>query len=215
MTRQTANTSPAERREWLANQTEDPWPAVIPAMTGRQRATLPRHWHYQAHEGQLPPPGAWHCWLVMAGRGFGKTRAGAEWVREIARRDRAARIALVGASLGEVRRVMVEGPSGLLAIAAPDQRPRFEPSRGLLRWNNGAEARLYSAAEPDSLRGPQHSHACRSGPEGTACERGARATRSARSSPDNGHCLRPPSHAPAGRMLVDRTGCDRPMVWQG
>ncbi|WP_324262158.1 terminase family protein [Altererythrobacter sp. H2] len=159
MTRQTANTSPAERREWLANQTEDPWPAVIPAMTGRQRATLPRHWHYQAHEGQLPPPGAWHCWLVMAGRGFGKTRAGAEWVREIARRDRAARIALVGASLGEVRRVMVEGPSGLLAIAAPDQRPRFEPSRGLLRWNNGAEARLYSAAEPDSLRGPQHSHA--------------------------------------------------------
>ncbi|MFN4113774.1 MAG: DNA-packaging protein [Sphingomonadaceae bacterium] len=159
MTNTQEETNAVRRRKWLVNQAEDPWPTVIPAMNERQRTALPRHWHYQAHAGQLPPPGIWHCWLVMAGRGFGKTRAGAEWVREIARRDRAARIALVGASLGEVRRVMVEGPSGLLAIAAPAQRPRFEPSRGLLRWNNGAEARIYSAAEPDSLRGAQHSHA--------------------------------------------------------
>lgn len=157
----------AERRTWLAECSPDPWGTVIPAMNPRQRAALRRHWHYRAHDGQLPPPGEWHCWLLMAGRGFGKTRAGAEWVSEIARRDGAARIALVGASLGEARRVMAEGPSGLLAIAAPGQRPRFEPSRGLLRWRSGAEARLYSAAEPESLRGPQHSHARRAGAEGT------------------------------------------------
>jgi phage terminase large subunit-like protein len=95
----------------------------------------------------------------MAGRGYGKTRAGAEWVRDIAENDPTARIALVGDSLGEVRRVMVEGPSGLLAIARPRRRPLFEPSKRELRWAGGAIATLYSAAEPESLRGPQHSHA--------------------------------------------------------
>lgn len=95
----------------------------------------------------------------MAGRGFGKTRAGAEWVRAIAESDHTARIALVAASLNEARAIMVEGDSGLLAITRLRYRPIFEPSRRLLRWPGGAEARLYSAAEPDSLRGPQHSHA--------------------------------------------------------
>jgi phage terminase large subunit-like protein len=107
----------------------------------------------------VPPAQGWHTWLIMAGRGYGKTRAGAEWVREIAEADPTARIALVGASLGEVRRVMVEGESGLLAISQPEKRPFFEPSKRELRWGTGAIATLYSAAEPDSLRGPQHSHA--------------------------------------------------------
>jgi phage terminase large subunit-like protein len=95
----------------------------------------------------------------MGGRGFGKTRAGAEWVREIAEADPTARIALVAASLGEARRVMVEGDSGLLAIAPPKKRPAFEPSKRMLTWPGGARATLYSAGEPESLRGPQHSHA--------------------------------------------------------
>jgi phage terminase large subunit-like protein len=95
----------------------------------------------------------------MAGRGYGKTRAGAEWVRSIAENDPTARIALVGDSLGEARRVMVEGPSGLLAISRPKRRPAFEPSKRQLTWPNGATATLYSAGEPESLRGPQHSHA--------------------------------------------------------
>ncbi|WP_291168132.1 terminase family protein [Erythrobacter sp.] len=112
-----------------------------------------------AHAGQLPPEGDWRCWLILAGRGFGKTRAGSEWVRAIAERDNAARIALLAASLGEGRAVMVEGESGILACCPPDRRPAFEPSLRRLRWPGGAEATLYSAAEPESLRGPQHSHA--------------------------------------------------------
>ena len=124
-----------------------------------ERAEMPHDWPLWARAGQLPPEGEWRLWLVMAGRGFGKTRMGAEWVRSVAQRDPAARIALVAASLVEARSVMVEGESGLLRCAPPRRRPRFEPSLRRLVWPNGAVATLYSAAEPDSLRGPQHSHA--------------------------------------------------------
>jgi phage terminase large subunit-like protein len=133
--------------------------AELERMSERQHRALRRHWRLWAHDGQVPPADGWHTWLVMAGRGFGKTRAGAEWVRAIAEADGTARIALVGASLGEVRRVMIEGESGLLAIAPPKTRPDFEPSKRTLAWPNGARATLYSAGEPESLRGPQHSHA--------------------------------------------------------
>ncbi|WEK45612.1 MAG: terminase family protein [Candidatus Andeanibacterium colombiense] len=112
-----------------------------------------------AHDGQVPPPGDWRTWLVLAGRGFGKTRAGAEWVRAVAEADGQARIALVGASLGEVRSVMVEGESGLLACCPPGRKPLYEPSLRRVTFPNGAQALLYSAAEPESLRGPQHCHA--------------------------------------------------------
>ncbi len=95
----------------------------------------------------------------MGGRGAGKTRAGAEWIRarvEDSNHDTAYRhIALVGETYGAARAVMVEGPSGLLAIAPPDFRPEFIPSRQLLVWPNGAQAQLFSAERPDSLRGPQ------------------------------------------------------------
>lgn len=120
---------------------------------------LPWHWVQWARAEQLAPSGDWRVWLICAGRGFGKTRAGAEWVRQIARSDPAARIALVGASLTEVRAIMVEGESGLLACSAPANRPVYEPSLRRVTWANGAQAFLYSAAEPESLRGPQHSHA--------------------------------------------------------
>lgn len=133
--------------------------AELKRMSERQRRSLKRHWRLWAHEGQVPPDDGWHTWLVMAGRGFGKTRAGAEWVRSVAEADGGARIALVAASLGEARRVLIEGESGLLAIAPPKTRPDFEPSKRLLTWPNGAQATIYSAAEPESLRGPQHSHA--------------------------------------------------------
>ncbi len=113
----------------------------------------------------------WTTWLVLAGRGFGKTRAGAEWVRTTCQSQPEARFALVGASLGEVRAVMVEGESGILAACPPGQVPQFEPSLRRLTWGNGAQATLYSAAEPESLRGPQHSHACRAGTERRLCKR--------------------------------------------
>ncbi len=124
-----------------------------------EQQELRTHWHLWARESQLPPPGDWRIWLIMAGRGFGKTRAGAEWVRALADADPGARIALVGASLGEARAVMVEGESGLLAICPDGHFPQFEPSLKRISWPNGAQAVLYSALEPESLRGPQHSHA--------------------------------------------------------
>lgn len=120
---------------------------------------LATRWVWRARPEQLPPPGDWTVWLMLAGRGFGKTRAGAEWVRALAEADATARIALIGASLHEARAVMVEGESGLLAIAPSDNRPDWQPSRRRLLWPNGAEATIFGAADPDMLRGPQHSHA--------------------------------------------------------
>ena len=133
--------------------------AAIDKLSHRQRLSLQPYWRLWAHDGQVAPAIGWHTWLIMAGRGYGKTRAGAEWVRQIAETNPAARIGLVGASLGEARRVMVEGESGLLAIARPRKRPVYEPSKRQLSWPGGAVATLYSAGEPESLRGPQHSHA--------------------------------------------------------
>jgi predicted phage terminase large subunit-like protein len=106
----------------------------------------------------MPPDGDWRTWVVMAGRGFGKTRAGAEWVRGLVRAAAApVRIALVAATVEEARRVMVEGPSGLLAVAdQTGERPRFEPSLRRLVFPGGSEATLYSGAHPEALRGPEH-----------------------------------------------------------
>ncbi len=146
------------RREQLLAMTPTARRKMLARMSERQRKALRTHWQVWAHEGQIAPEGKWHTWLIMAGRGFGKTRAGAEWVRRIAQ-DPDARIALVAASLGEARRVMVEGESGLLAISPRGKRPVFEPSRRQLTWESGARATFYSAAEPESMRGPQHSHA--------------------------------------------------------
>ncbi len=118
-----------------------------------------KHWPFTARDEQLAPPGKWRVWLMMAGRGFGKTRAGAEWVRSKVEDDPKARVALVGATMAEARAVMVEGESGLLAVSAPGKRPKWEPSLNRLRWPCGAMATLHSAAEPDGLRGRQFSHA--------------------------------------------------------
>ncbi len=124
--------------------------------TPEERSEIRFHWKLWARESQLPPPGDWQTWLLCAGRGFGKTRAGAEWVRRYAQHNYDARIALVGANLAEARAVMVEGESGILAICPPENMPVYEPSLRRLSWGNGAQAFLYSAAEPESLRGPQH-----------------------------------------------------------
>lgn len=102
------------------------------------------------------PKGDWSAWLIMAGRGFGKTRAGAEWVRREALWLRGRTIALIGATHHDVRSVMVEGPSGLLNIGPPELRPIYEPSHRRLRWERTkTTALLFSAEEPDSLRGPE------------------------------------------------------------
>lgn len=128
----------------------------IQRLTQAEAARLLADWSWWRRPDQCAPPGDWHVWLLMAGRGFGKTRTGAEWVRELAEKNAGARIALVAASLHEARQVMVEGESGLLAIAAPKMRPVYESSLRRVTWPNGAVATLYSAAEPESLRGPEH-----------------------------------------------------------
>lgn len=92
----------------------------------------------------------------MAGRGFGKTRTGAEWVREQVERKGRKRIALVGRTSADVRDVMVEGPSGIMSCCPPWFKPSYEPSKRRLTWPNGAVAITYTADKPDQLRGPQH-----------------------------------------------------------
>lgn len=119
---------------------------------------LVHDWQLWARNDQLPPPGPWLTWLLLGGRGAGKTRAGAEWVRSIAINCNDARIALIGETLGDARSVMVEGISGLLSVHADHERPNFEPSKKQITWKNGAVARIFSADDPESLRGPQHSH---------------------------------------------------------
>jgi phage terminase large subunit-like protein len=110
-------------------------------------------WDWCASPNQWPPDGDWKTWLFLGGRGAGKTQAGAEWLS--GETGPKVRFALVGPTLNHVREVMVEGPSGLLAIADPDKRPRYYPSRGVLKWPDGAIAHAFSAAEPERLRGPQ------------------------------------------------------------
>ncbi|HEX8584619.1 MAG TPA: terminase family protein [Allosphingosinicella sp.] len=117
---------------------------------------LAEEWRWQAHGGQLEPDDLWRYWAIVAGRGFGKTRAGAEWVWARARADPAARIALVAATIDEVERVMVHGESGLLATARGHEAPRWIQTRGLLLFPSGAQAFAFSAERPEKLRGPQH-----------------------------------------------------------
>ncbi len=117
-------------------------------------------WSIWARKSQTPPDGDWTTWLLMGGRGAGKTRAGAEWVRQNATcRQPKSPIALIGETITDARAVMVEGHSGLLAIHPTDERPTFHRARNLLEWPNGAIARLYSASDPESLRGPQFASA--------------------------------------------------------
>lgn len=148
-----------DRLQWLVDLPREERALFLNTLTKGEHDDLQFHWGLWARPQQLAPVGNWRIWLMCAGRGFGKTRAGSEWVRQIARQHSDARIALVSASLAEARAVMVEGESGILAICPPTRRPLFEPSLRRLTWDNGAQALLYSAAEAESLRGPQHSHA--------------------------------------------------------
>ncbi len=117
-------------------------------------------WMEMAHAAQLAPDGAWRTWLLMGGRGAGKTRAGAEWVRGLVEGGVAKRVALIGPSLHDVREVMIAGPSGLCAIGDETMRPKYEVTRRRLVWPPhgpcaGAVAFAFSAEDPESLRGPQ------------------------------------------------------------
>lgn len=146
------------RLQRLAGAPPERLAAILARMKPKDLLKFDAWFEAWAQPGQLPPPGTgWRTWLMMAGRGFGKTRAGAEWVHQLAMPKRRTRIALVAATLAEARSVMVEGRSGLIAVAAlREVRLRWEPSTGLLTWPSGTVAQIFSGDSPEALRGPEH-----------------------------------------------------------
>ena len=126
----------------------------LKGLSDEELAFIYYDWSFWARPDQLAPAGDWTTWLILGGRGAGKTRAGAEWVRGVAKGGR-ARIALVGETYADFREVMIEGASGLLAISPPDERPKYDVTRRRLTWPNGSIAEGFSAEDPDGLRGRQ------------------------------------------------------------
>jgi phage terminase large subunit-like protein len=146
---------PRELRERFAQLTPPEQAKLLRAIGDEDAMRLEADWGLWSHAGQAAPAGDWRTWVIMAGRGFGKTRAGAEWVRSVAAAHPGARIALIAASLEETRAVMVEGRSGLIEIAG-NSIDVFLSSQRRLVFTNGAEATLFSGASPERLRGPEH-----------------------------------------------------------
>ena len=129
--------------------------AYLRGLPEPEAARLTYNWPLYARDSQLPPPGDWDTWLILAGRGFGKTRTGAEWVRAQVETRHATRIALVARTLPEAQSIMIEGESGILNISPHWNQPTYEPSKRKLTWPSGAHALVFSSHEPDQLRGPQ------------------------------------------------------------
>lgn len=133
---------------------DDERAAILNDLSEQQAHDLLFDWKFWARPEQLPPPGNWRIWLVMAGRGFGKTRTGAEWVRQRVKRYPYTNI--IGATADDARDIMIEGESGILAVCPPDERPEYLPSKRRLQWPNGARTLIFTADEPERLRGKQH-----------------------------------------------------------
>jgi phage terminase large subunit-like protein len=146
---------------WLACKTPNEVTAFLDSLSDNALASLPWLFEFWAAPHQLPPQSRWRTWVCMGGRGAGKTRAGAEWVRAqvegAGAQDggRARRVALVGETYDQARDVMVFGDSGILACCPPDRKPVWEATRRRLVWANGAVAQCFSASDPEALRGPQ------------------------------------------------------------
>ena len=142
--------------DWLASQSEKTRAKILDELSDDEITLLMSDWPFSARPDQLAPKTEWRTWLILAGRGWGKTRTGAEFIIDEVRQGRASRIALVGRTAADCRDVMVEGESGILACSPNDFRPEYEPSKRRLTWPNGSVASTYSADKPDQLRGPQH-----------------------------------------------------------
>ena len=146
---------------WIGSAARQVQEQFLNELTEGELLALPFLFEFWAMEHQLPPEGAWRTWVIMGGRGAGKTRAGAEWVRSQVEgampldAGRAKRVALVGETIEQVREVMIFGDSGILACSPPDRRPKWEAGRKRLVWPNGAIATVHSAFDPEGLRGPQ------------------------------------------------------------
>jgi phage terminase large subunit-like protein len=129
--------------------------ARLDALTNAESSALLHDWSFWARPDQLPPDGAWTYWLILAGRGYGKTRTGAEWVRQEVRTTRF--VNLIGATADDARDIMIEGESGILAVCPNAERPDYKASQRKLVWPNGATSLIFTADEPERLRGKQHS----------------------------------------------------------
>jgi phage terminase large subunit-like protein len=139
-------------------ESEEDWEWFLKGMPPPVLRRMFEDWGWQAHGGQEEPAGDWRVWMLRAGRGFGKTLAGAQWTMARARAVKGARIALVGATVDEVVKVMIEGKSGLLAVAGAAEQDEvvWMPTQGVVRLPGGAEAFVYSAEGGEKLRGPEH-----------------------------------------------------------
>jgi phage terminase large subunit-like protein len=133
--------------------------AIIESLSDQDLIDLKYSFEFWSRPSQRPPLWAWSNWLIMAGRGYGKTYVGANITRMWAESGKVERIRLIGADAGDCRDVMVEGPSGIMAMSRPDFMPVYEPSKKRITWPNGCKANLFSAEDPDELRGPEHEKA--------------------------------------------------------
>ena len=157
----TEQISPAQ---YFASLPVEEQQTLLAGMSEQEKAALKWNWKFWARPNQLPPEGSWNTWLVLAGRGFGKTRMGAEWIRQSVCGSTPmapppsgyARIALIAETAADARDVMVLGDSGILESHPKDFRPEWSPTNRRLTWPNGVQAWVYNATEPDQLRGPQH-----------------------------------------------------------
>ncbi len=134
---------------------------VLGDLSDAELQALDTDWAFWGRPDQQLPPEPWNIWLLLAGRGFGKTRTGSEAIRLLVEgrtplsKGRYSKVAIIGETAADVRDVMIEGPSGLLTSTPKSHRPLYEPSKRRITWPNGAYASLYNATEPDQLRGPQ------------------------------------------------------------
>ncbi|QGM45823.1 DNA-packaging protein [Methylocystis heyeri] len=138
----------------LASATASEREDFVAELDGDEAVALPYLWEFWARPEQLLPPGDWVYWLPLGGRGFGKTRTGAEAVRRWVKTN--AYVNIIGATMDDMRDAMIEGESGLLAVCPPHERPRYVAARNCLEWPNGARSLLLSAEAPERLRGKQH-----------------------------------------------------------
>lgn len=153
---------PSSKACLLALSNEEKRQKILKELTEEEAAILINDWRFWARQEQLPPEGDWRIWFVCAGRGYGKTRCGAEWVMEqVYKTENVANakfhIGLIAKTPADARDVMIEGESGLLNIGQPNMRPTWQPSVRKLVWPTGATAHVYSSKEFRQLRGPQHS----------------------------------------------------------
>jgi phage terminase large subunit-like protein len=147
---------PHSRAEWIASLPVSERQQCLSGLSAAEQAAALYEWRFWARGNQVAPQTVWDTWLLLAGRGFGKTRSGAEWIRERVETGGARRIAFIAPTPADARDVMIEGQSGILAVSPPWCRPEYQPSKRRIVWPNGAQATVYSGYEPDQLRGPEH-----------------------------------------------------------